>query len=195
MTGTDSHSSPITAFRAHGNAALVQRRCSDAPENCAYRQALASTGIPTRVELFSLSRRADYRLRFGAPDMVHRLDAARALAYFRHGRLFGYVRWRALENGVNDWRFAIFDARAPARTAGPVDGVHTGGAALLSLAGAAKVRRTLLQIDSLELAGFDPGAVSPGYFRDLHDRIETAEPVRAYSREEHAAFMTKTRCG
>ena len=54
--------------------------------------------------------------------------------------------------------------------------------------GNTKVKRALLQIDVLEADGFDPADVSPAYYRHVHNRITAGQPVRFYSREQHAAY-------
>lgn len=195
MTGIHVQTNEKAAFPNHREEAFRRRHDGAASVNNSSGETLAAADLLTRAELLFLHRRADYRLRFGAPDITRCLDKARALAMFKPGQVFGYLRWRADENGAEDWRFVIVKVRAPRRSVATADGVRGSGEALLSIAGAAKVRRALLQIDLLEAAGFDPAAVSPGFYRHLHDAIEKAEPVRAYSREEHEASLTKFRCG
>ena len=51
------------------------------------------------------------------------------------------------------------------------------------------MKRTLLQIDALETAGFEPAAVSPAYYRHVHNRLTTARPIRDYCDAQHAAHL------
>ncbi|WP_390624417.1 DUF2840 domain-containing protein [Iodidimonas nitroreducens] len=36
---------------------------------------------------------------------------------------------------------------------------------------------------------FDPADVSPAYYRHVHNRIAAGQPVRAYSRDQHTAYL------
>lgn len=143
----------------------------------------------TRVEIAFYPDYLNWWLRFGAPDEQHDLDRRRSLALFKPDRVFGYLRWRANEYGTQDWRFTIVRSHTPSVTLSRVEGLYPGGEVLFFATGKAKVKRALLQIDTLEAAGFEPADVSPDYYRHIHNRIAVSRPVSTYSRDQHAAFL------
>lgn len=143
----------------------------------------------TRVEIAFYPDYLNWWLRFGTPDEQHDLDRRRSLALFKPDRVFGYLRWRANEYGTQDWRFTIVRSHTPSVTLSRVEGVYPGGEVLFFVTGKAKVKRALLQIDTLEAAGFEPAEVSPAYYRHVHNRIAVSRPVSTYSRDQHAAFL------
>ncbi len=147
----------------------------------------------TRVEIAFYPEHLNHWLRFGVPDRQHDLDRRRAFAVFRPGRVFGYVRWRANEYGTQDWRFTIVKTAEPSVFLSRIEGVHPGGEVLLLAGGNSKVKRALLQIDVLEAQGFDPADVSPAYYRHIHNRIASNQPICAYSKARHAAHLAAQR--
>lgn len=147
----------------------------------------------TRVEIAFYPEHLNHWLRFGAPDASRDLDRRRSLAFFKPGRTFGYVRWRANDYGTRDWRFTIVETLAPPLPAARIAGVHPGGKILLQANGGTKVKRALLAVDALETEGFDPADVSPAYYRHVHNRIATRQSVRAYAMAQHAAHLAARR--
>lgn len=147
----------------------------------------------TRVEIVFYPEHLNHWLRFGMPDEQHDLDRRRSLALFKPGRVFGYVRWRANEYGTQDWRFTVVKSVEPSVFLSRVEGVTPGGEVLLLATGNAKVKRALLQIDALEADGFDPADGSPAYYRHIHNRIAARQPIRAYSKAQHAAHLAAQR--
>ena len=143
----------------------------------------------TRVEIVFYPEHLNHWLRFGAPDVQQDLDRRRSLALFKPGQVFGYIRWRANEYGTQEWRFTIVRAAEPSLLLSRIPGVCPGGEVLLLVTGNTKVKRALLQIDVLEADGFDPADVSPTYYRHVHNRIAAGQPVRAYSRDQHTAYL------
>lgn len=143
----------------------------------------------TRVQIAFYPEHLNHWLRFGAPDAQQDLDRRRSLALFKPGQVFGYVRWRANEYGTQEWDFAIVRTAEPSLLLSRIPGIRPGGDVLLLVTGNAKVKRALLQIDVLEADGFDPAEVSPAYYRHVHNRIAAGQPIRAYSRRQHAAYL------
>lgn len=143
----------------------------------------------TRVEIVFYPEHLNHWLRFGEPDARQDLDRRRSIALFKPGRVFGYVRWRANEYGTQDWCFTIVQTAAPSLLLSRIKGVTPGGEVLLLVVGNTKVKRALLQIDALEAAGFEPAEVSPAYYRHIHNRIVLRQPIRAYSRAQHEAYL------
>lgn len=146
------------------------------------------TELFTRVEIAFYPDYLNYWLRFGLPDDELDLDRRRALALFKPGRLFGYVRWAANHYGTKDWRFMVVQSAAPSTLISRISGIHPGGNILLSISGTAKVKRALAQIDALEDAGFEPEDVSPAYYQHTHNRLALSQPVTPYSPNQHRAF-------
>lgn len=145
------------------------------------------------VEIAFYPEHLNHWLRFGEPDEQQDLDRRRSLAYFRPGRVFGYVRWHANEYGTQDWRLTIVQSAEPSRFLSRIEGVHPGGEVLLLAIGNTKVKRTLLQIDALEAKRFEPTDVSPAYYRHVHNRITAGQPIRAYSMAQHEAHLVALR--
>lgn len=143
----------------------------------------------TRVEIVFYPEFVNHWLRFGEADEWRDLDRRRALAFFKPGRVFGYVRWQANEFGTQDWRFTVVQTREPSTLLSRVPGVTPGGEVLLLLTGKTKVKQTLLQIDAIEAMGLDPADVSSAYYRHLHNRILAGKPIRPYSPEQHLAHL------
>ena len=128
-------------------------------------------------------------LRFGAPDARIRLDRRRTLVLFRPRRIFGYVRWQANEYGTHGWRFVVAQTRSPHERVSQIAGVRPGAEMHLSAVSATNIKRALSQIDALERAGFSANGVSPNYYRHVHSRIVTRQPIRPYTAEQHAAHV------
>lgn len=147
----------------------------------------------TRVEIAFYPEYLNHWLRFGVPDEEHDLDRRRSLAFFKPGQLFGYVRWQANEYGTQDWRFTIVRSGEPSRTLSHVEGVRPGGDIFLFAVGKAKVKSALVRIDALEADGFEPVDVSPAYYRHVHNRFATGQPIHAYSKAQHNAHLATRR--
>lgn len=143
----------------------------------------------TRVEILFLPEFVNHWLRFGETDQWKDIDRRRAYAYFKPGRVFGYVRWEANEYGTIDWRFIVALAVEPSTMICRLPGVTPGGEALLYVKGNAQVKRALRQIDEIEAAGIDPADVSPVYYRHMHNRILSRIDIRPYTAQQHAAHL------
>jgi len=143
----------------------------------------------TIVELVFYPEYINFWLRFGQPVQRIDLDRRRALAVFGPGQIFGYVRWHANEFGTQAWSFSIGKTRWPNQQITRLEGVRPGAAILLSLSGAARVRRALKRIDRLESQGVALEDVSASYYRHLHCRVLIRSKVRSYSATQHAAHL------
>ena len=143
----------------------------------------------TRVDIAFYPEHLNLWLRFGTPDRQQDLDRRRSVAFFRPGRVFGYVRWQANEYGTQDWRITVVRTEAPSRLLSRVAGVDPGGEVLLLAIGSTQVKRVLQHIDALEGEGFDPADVSPAYYRHVHNRIAAGRRIRAYSTTQHGAYL------
>ncbi|WP_299410358.1 DUF2840 domain-containing protein [uncultured Roseobacter sp.] len=143
----------------------------------------------TRVEIMFYPEYVNHWLRFGDSDADHDLDRRRALALFRPGRVFGYVRWYANDYGTQDWRIGVVQTGGSSGILSRFAGVFPGGDILLEANGNTKVKQVLAQLDAIEDEGFDLHLVSPAYYRHLHNRIMVRRPVRLYSKAQHEAHL------
>jgi len=150
---------------------------------------MAEPILLTRVEIVFLPEFVNHWLRFGQADEWQDLDRRRAFAYFRPGRVFGYVRWEASEYGTQAWRLFVVRSGGAAFPLDRVPGITPGGELLLDADGAAAVKRALAAIDAIEALGIDPADVSPVYFLHVHNRLRSRLPVRPYTSERHAAHV------
>jgi hypothetical protein len=141
----------------------------------------------TRVSLMFVADRFNAWLRFGQPIDVEIVDDELRRAYFAPRSVFAYVRWSANDYGTREWNLMVLRARDLAERMYRVRGVEPGAEVLLSVCGAARVRRALALIDAIERAGIPAEQVSPSYWSAVHGRIAANVEVRAYGRAEHEA--------
>jgi len=141
----------------------------------------------TLVETAFYPEFLNHWLRFGAPDFEFDLDRRRALACFKPGRIFGYVRWIANEYGTQKWHLYVVRTVDQSQLLTRIDGVHPGGEILLKAVGKSKVKQALSLVDSLEDSDFDPGKVSQAYYRHAHNRISVRQPIQPYTKAQHNA--------
>ena len=147
----------------------------------------------TVVELVFFPEFRNDRLRFGAPQDRVLLDRRRALAVFRPGALFGYLRWTANEFGTQIGSMLVGRTARPGAPITRLQGVRPGAEILLQLSGAARVKRILKHLDALETSGFALQEISPAYYRHLHNRILTGIEFRPYSIGQHRAVEVSDR--
>ena len=153
----------------------------------------------TCVEIAFYPEFQNHWLRFGEADEWRDLDRRRALAFFKPGRVFGYVRWLANEYGTLEWRISLVQTIQPqggsSRILSKIPGVSPGGEVLLLVTGNTRVKQALLLVDEIEAMGIDPEQVSPAYYRHVHNRITAGKPIRPYSYAQHEAHLAAKRAG
>ena len=71
--------------------------------------------------------------------------------------------------------------------------VRPGGEILLRVDGWPKVERVLQFIDAVEALGVDPADAAPEYWRHLHNRLAAGHEPRAYTHEQHDAWLKRRR--
>ena len=71
--------------------------------------------------------------------------------------------------------------------------VRPGGDILLKLGGWPTVERVLILIDAVEALGIDPADAAPDYWRHVHNRLTAGDTPRAYTREQHRAWLLRRR--
>ncbi|MBZ9719324.1 DUF2840 domain-containing protein [Mesorhizobium sp. AD1-1] len=150
-------------------------------------------GKLTMVELIWIEKRIEHRIRFGRPADQTIIDKRRRVVGFAPGRVFAIVRWAANDFGTVISRIDIVRAVLPDQGYQTLPYIRPGGEILLKIAGWDKVERVLQRIDAIEAIGLDPAEAAPDYWRQTHNRLIAGATPRAYSLEQHRAFLLRKR--
>ncbi|BCG75445.1 hypothetical protein MesoLj113a_66030 [Mesorhizobium sp. 113-1-2] len=158
----------------------------------------SSTELPARselttVELIWIEKRVEHRIRFGHPSHETIIDKQRRVVGFAPGSVFAFVRWAANDFGTVVSRIDIVRAVLHAEPYQTLRYIRPGGEILLKIAGWDKVERVLKLIDAIEAIGLDPAGAAPDYWRQTHNRLVAGGLPRAYSLEQHRAFLLRKR--
>lgn len=151
----------------------------------------AFSSASTVVELTWREKQIEHWLRFGQPAGEQRLDRHRRIVGFAPGSVFAFVRWAGNEHGTIISRIDIVctvDRGEPYQT---LPFGRPGGAILLRITGWPKVETVLKAIDAIEVLDIDPADVAPEHWRHVHNRLSVNEPFRAYTREQHCAWLRR----
>ncbi len=152
----------------------------------------ADTSSPrTLVHLTWRENRIEQRIHFGRIAEEQRIDRHRRVVGFDPGAIFAFVRWAANDYGTVISRIDILRAVAPGEGYQTVPLVDPGGEILLRIHGWPKVQKVLDTIDAVEQLGIEPEDVAPDHWRHIHNRLVVNEPFRAYSREQHRAWLRR----
>jgi hypothetical protein len=143
----------------------------------------------TRVSLAYLEQRINLYLRFGHPVREMRIDRWRRCAFFSPATTFCRVHWESSEYGTTRWQLLVLRTCAPLDGMQRIAGVQPGARLLLRAEGGRQAAPVLQKIDAIESLGLDPAAVSPAYWRTLHNRLIARMPLPAYTAERHAAYL------
>ncbi|CDX37832.1 conserved hypothetical protein [Mesorhizobium sp. ORS 3359] len=153
----------------------------------------AQCGHLTTVELIWIEKRIEHHIRFGRPANETIVDRRRRVVAFAPGSIFAFVRWAANDFGTVVSRIDIVRAVLPAEPYQTLPYIRPGGEILLKIAGWDKVERVLQLVDAIEAIGLDPVEAAPDYWRQTHNRMVTGGKPRAYSLEQHRAFLLRRR--
>lgn len=149
----------------------------------------------TRVELLHLEGKIERWIRFGRVAHEEVLDRRRRALWFAAGSVFAFVRWAAGDHGTLVSRIDILRACDELEPVTTIPGVTPGGEVLLRVQGWPKVERVLAAIDQVERLGVPPEDACPDHWRHIHNRLAVAEAPRAYTRQRHAAWLSRRRIG
>ena len=145
----------------------------------------------TLVELTWLEKKIEHWIRFGRKNYEQILDRRRSIVGFAPNSIFAFVRWAAGEYGTIISRIDIVRAVRRGEPFQTLPFVRPGGDIMLKLEGWPKVERVLQAIDAVEALDIDPADAAPEYWRHLHNRLAAGHEPRAYTREQHAAWLKR----
>jgi hypothetical protein len=145
----------------------------------------------THVELTWIEKKIEHWLRFGRRAEEKILDRRRSISSFAPGAIFGFVRWASNDYGTVVSRMDIVRAVEAGERYQTLPHVRPGGESLLRVDSWPKVERVLQAIDAIEALSVDPADVAPDYWRHLHNRIVAGHAFRAYTRDQHEAWLKR----
>lgn len=147
----------------------------------------------THVELTWIEKKVEYWIRFGQEAGETILDRRRRVLSFRPDTIFAFVRWSANDFGTVISRLDIVRAITPGEAYQTLPFVRPGGDILLKVEGWPKVEHVLHLADAIEAIGVDPADAAPDYWRHVHNRLTVGHQPRAYSRDQHQAWLKRRR--
>ena len=147
----------------------------------------------TLVELTWIERKIEHWIRFGRESYDQILDRRRRVVGFAPNSLFAFVRWASNDYGTIISRVDIVRAIGPGEPFQTLPCVRPGGEILLKIDGWPKVERVLQLIDAIEAMSLDPVDVAPDYWRHVHNRLTANHEPRAYTAEQHQAWLLRRR--
>ncbi|MCK1699885.1 DUF2840 domain-containing protein [Bradyrhizobium sp. 146] len=145
----------------------------------------------THVELTWIEKRIEHWLRFGRRTEEKILDRRRSVSSFAPCSIFGFVRWASNDYGTVVSRMDIVRAVEAGQRYQTLPFVRPGGEILLRVDSWPKVERVLQSIDAIEALAIDPADAAPEYWRHLHNRLAADHVPRAYTREQHVAWLKR----
>jgi hypothetical protein len=153
------------------------------------RQSATIDASLTRVLLAYFEQRINLYLRFGHPVRELRIDRWRRCAFFSPTTTFCRVHWESNEYGTTRWQLLVLQTCSPLDAIQRITGIEPGARLLLRAEGGRQAAPVLQRIDAIEALGLDPAAVSPAYWRTLHNRLIARMPLPAYTAERHTAYL------
>lgn len=147
----------------------------------------------TRVELTHVEKEIEHWVRFGRLAEETIIDRRRRIFAFRPGAIFAFVRWASNDFGTIVSRLDIVRAVRPSEPYQTLPFVRPGGDILLRVDGWPKVERVLAHIDAIQAIGIEPEDVSPDHWRHVHNRLTANHEPRAYTADQHRAFLLRRR--
>jgi len=154
-------------------------------------KARAAGDSRTEIELIWIEQRLEHWIRFGRIAGERILSRKSRVVLFRPDAIIAFVRWSANDYGTVHSRIDILRAIRPGDAYTSVPFVRPGGELLLSIQGWPKVRLCLEAIDQVEAEGLDPCDIAPEHWCHVHNRLNAAQPARAYTVERHQAWLKR----
>lgn len=145
----------------------------------------------THVELTWIEKKIEYWIRFGRETHEQILDRRRRVLSFAPGSIFAFVRWAANDFGTVVSRIDVVRTVASGEPYQTLPFVRPGGEILLKIEGWPKVERVLHMIDAIDALGLDPIDIAPDHWRHIHNRLVAGHEPRAYSLEQHRAWLLR----
>jgi hypothetical protein len=145
------------------------------------------------VELTWHQKKIEHWIRFGNKSYEKILDRRRSVVGFAPNSIFAFVRWASNDFGTIISRIDIVRAVGRGEPFQTLPFVRPGGDILLRLDGWPKVERALQAIDAVEALSLDPADVAPEHWRHVHNRLVVGHEPRAYTPEQHAAWLQRRR--
>jgi len=145
----------------------------------------------THVELTWIEKKIEYWIRFGREAHEQIIDRRQRVISFRPNTVFAFVRWAANDFGTIISRIDIVRAVEPGEAYQTLPFVRPGGEILLKIEGWPKVEDVLRHVDAIEAIGIDADAVSPEHWRHVHNRMAAGHQPRAYTVDQHRAFLLR----
>ena len=105
------------------------------------------------------------------------------------------MRWAGNDFGTIISRIDIVRAVEPGEPHQTLPFVRPGGEILLKIEGWPKVEDVLRHVDAIEAIGIDADTVSPDHWRHVHNQMAVGQQPRAYTPEQHRAFLLRRRAG
>jgi hypothetical protein len=149
----------------------------------------------TRMSLVHTEQRIHIRLRFGNAVRRCRIDRSRSRAFFEPAAVFCRVRYDSNERGRTLSQLMGLQAGAPFDAMDRVLGIAPGTHLLLRAQGTRQVHVLLDQMSTIEALGIGLAAVSPAYWRTLHNRLAAQMSWPAYTVDRHVAQPAGGRLG
>ncbi|CCV09112.1 conserved hypothetical protein [Mesorhizobium metallidurans STM 2683] len=146
-----------------------------------------------QVELTWLEKRQENWIRFGTHAHEQIVDRRRRILSYHPGAVFAFVRWAANDFGTIISRIDIVRAVARGDAYQTLPFVRPGGDILLKVQSWPKVERVLQAIDAIQGLDIEPESVSPDHWRHIHNRITAGQELRAYTLDQHRAFLLRKR--
>lgn len=147
----------------------------------------------THVELTWVEKKIEYWIRFGQHTRETILDRRRRILSFQPDTIFAFVRWASNDFGTIISRIDIVRAIAPGEAYQTLPFVRPGGDILLKIEGWPKVETVLHLVDAIEAMGIAPADAAPDYWRHVHNRLTAGHQPRAYSHDQHRAWLKRRR--
>ena len=145
----------------------------------------------TRVELTWIEKKIEYWIRFGQAANEQIVDRRQRILSFRPNTVFAFVRWASNDFGSIISRIDIVRAIEPGEAYQTLPFVRPGGEILLKIEGWPKVEDVLRHVDAIEAIGIEADSVSPDHWRHVHNRMAAAQRPRAYTLDQHRAFLLR----